>query len=698
MKKPDAQPDILSSVIENLSQGLSYFDSELNLVVCNKRYLDLLGFPHWMGTPGTHISAFFRFNAERGEYGPGDVEDLVQERVDLARNATAHSFERERPDGTVLRIQGTPLPDGGFVTTYGDITELRKSQHALEETNQRLDDLVWERTERLTNREAELVEKTSALETILETINYGISLFDQDLKLVALNRQCLELMGLPDEFNQVGRHFSEFIRYLAERGEYGPGDTEDIVKQRVAKAASGDPFHVVRELPNGRIIEIIRRPIEAGFVSTYRDVTEEKRQEALLKSTNEELERRVEERTAELNTQLFETERAEAEMREAKSRAEHADKAKSDFLARMSHEIRTPLNGIIGLSRILSETRLDDNQSDIIRKVLSSSDALLNIVNDILDFAKIEAGRIDIEEIPFTVGEILESVTSIASPKAEEQGLTFEIDGAAEISETFIGDPHRIGQILTNFCSNAVKFTESGGIRIKVSASSEASGLKELTFGVEDSGIGLTEEEASRIFSPFDQADASTTRRYGGTGLGLAICRELAELMNGRTWVESTPGTGSTFYLSLPLQIGGEDCEAAIPDRDWKALCDGLRVLLVEDNQINREIAGFMLEGAGMDVSTAEHGLEAVELMATHPEPGFDAILMDIQMPEMDGHEACHRILADPVYANMPIIALTAHAVAEEIEKCRAVGMRGHVSKPIDPAALFRTIATSCGR
>lgn len=827
MNRPTAVTDVLSSVIENVSQGLSYFDKDLELVVCNQRYLDLLGFPAWMGTPGTPMSAFFRHNAERGEYGPGDIEHLVEERVSLAREGKAHSFERVRPDGTVLRIRGVPVANGGFVTTYDDITELRSSQSALEETNAHLDDLVLERTARLQAREEELSAKTKALETILKSVKYGITLFDRDLKLVAANPQALammripgdlgrpgtafesfirllaergeygdgdvdthvrervtlaqkfephhfireqadgrlveitgrpvdggfvttyvdvteqkraeallqsnnaalvektsaleavlaaldhgialfgtdlrlmaanaqafKLMKVPGDMNEPGRHFTEFLRVQAANGEFGDGDIEQIVAERAAAAARPEPYHDFRQRADGRIIEVSRRPIDIGFVATYRDVTEQKRLEALLRSTNEDLEQRVQERTSELKRQLRETERAEAEMREAKKRAEQADMAKSDFLARMSHEIRTPLNGVIGLSRILSETDLTERQAEIVTKVLSSSDALLNIVNDVLDFAKIEAGRMEIEETPFSIPDLLENVHSVHASKAEEKGLVFETAAGNDGISHFLGDPHRIAQILNNYCSNAIKFTETGHVRVAVALGPERNGYRTVQFSVEDTGIGMTKDEAGRIFVPFNQADASTTRRYGGTGLGLAICRELATHMNGKVWLESTPGQGSIFHLRLPLRTGpSEGAARRGADQDWRAACSGLRVLLVEDNPINREIATVILEGAGVAVTQAEHGKQAVDLMLSDAPPAIDVVLMDLQMPEMDGHEATRHILADSRYRDLDVIALTAHAVAEEIQKSREAGMRDHLTKPFEPEALFRRLA-----
>ncbi|WP_420405383.1 PAS-domain containing protein [Nisaea sp.] len=676
-KKLSEKSAALETILETIDYGISLFDKNLRLVACNPPALDLMAIPAHFNTPGRPLADFLRHQAENGEFGPGDIDEIVAERLEKAWSTEGYSAVWDRPDGRIVEFIRRPI-ESGFVTTYRDVTGQKQFEALLKAKNK------------------ELSEKTAALETILETVDYGITLFDKDLNLVAANPQAFELTDIPESYNYRGCHLSTLLRHQAEQGQFGPGDIDEIIARRTAAAWNETPYSATRERPDGRIIEVVRRMIDNGFVTTYRDVTEQKRIETLLRSSNEELEERVEERTSELNRQLRETERAESEMRAAKSRAEQADRAKSDFLARMSHEIRTPLNGIIGLNHILSSTELTQEQLAIVEKVQSSSDSLLRIVNDILDFAKIEAGRLDLEDIPFSLEEMLHTVQQIAAPRAEEKNLRFEIDTAGAENEHFFGDPHRISQILTNYCSNAIKFTDSGSVRVTAEIEEIGSGRAKVHVAVQDSGIGMTAEESERVFRPFDQADASTTRRFGGTGLGLAICRELADSMGGRVWVESAAGEGSTFHLELPLRRAEADLtETAVEERDWRVACSGMQVLLVEDNMINREIATVLLEGAGMTVLPAVHGKEAVDIMLSETAPKIDAVLMDLQMPEMDGHEATRHILADPRYRDLKVIALTANAVAEEIEKSKSVGMCGHITKPFEPETLFRHLALS---
>lgn len=534
-----ASGGVLSDVIEHLHQGLSYFGRDLNLICCNRKYLELLEFPEWMGKPGTPAETFLRYNAERGEYGDGDVDGLVAERLEQIRRFEPHCFERERPDGIILRIEGTPIEKGGFVTTYMDVTELRRSEQALQRANEELDDRVRQRTTELMERESELREKTEMLETVLQSVTNGVSMFDRDLKVKLMNAKVHSMFDLPDWLGGPDASFEDIARFNAQRGEYGAVDVEEQVTWMMERARRFEPHHDIRQRPDGRLIEIHGEPVAGGFVSTYTDVTEQKRAEQDLREANAELENRVAARTEELL--------------EAKERAEDANRAKSEFLAQMSHELRTPLNSIIGYSDIVLQGLFgpvgNDRYLDYITAVHHSGTHLLDLINDILEVVQMESGKVTLEEDRISLKAAVDAAVLVLRERADKKSHDLEIDVADNLP-VLVADQRRIHQMLLNLLTNAIKFTPPKG-RIGVSA-----GLgkdRRLSVTVTDNGPGIAQDDLDRILEPFTQSRAGMTAQEG-TGLGLSIVEGLMREHGGELSIDSQLGKGTAMSLIFPAE------------------------------------------------------------------------------------------------------------------------------------------------
>ena len=400
-----------------------------------------------------------------------------------------------------------------------------------------------------------------------------------------------------------------------------------------------------------------------------------------LTASHTDLERKVEERTADLVA--------------ARDAARRADQAKSTFLSTMSHEVRTPMNGVIGLTRLALDGTLPAHERDLIEKAHESATSLLGILNDILDFSKIEAGKLHVDAIPFDLAQTISRIEGLFAPLAAGKDVSLAIALAADVPTSLVGDPLRLWQVLNNLLSNALKFTQHGRIELAVRllASDDAAGSVRLMFTVSDTGIGITPEQQARLFQPFEQADGSTTRRFGGTGLGLVISQRLVELMGGEIALDSTPGAGSVFSVTLPFARSCGPAAAHPPAATLPAFAmEGLRILLVEDNAINVTLACTLLQRRGVGVTVADNGQIALDRLDADPD-GFDIVLMDLQMPVLDGLEATRKLRQDPRFDHLPVIAMTANAMAEDRQRCADVGMQDFLAKPIDIEQFFAVIS-----
>jgi PAS domain S-box-containing protein len=543
---------------------------------------------------------------------------------------------------------------------------LGRSQRDLAKSEQRFRDLIFSSADWVWEVDTQ-GRYTYASERVVEVLGYhpedliGTTPFDlmPYSERSRIETVFQELLANPKAFrdlDNINRHQNGTLRYIA---------------------TSGTPFFS----EDGKL---------AGFRGVDRDVTTRRLAEIERNHYRESLETKVAERTQSLettNAELYQTQEALMEARDA---AEAATLAKSAFLANMSHEIRTPMNGIIGMTNILRREGVTPQQATRLDTIDTSAQHLLSVINNVLDLSKIEAGKFTLEEAPVVVSSLLANVSSILAERVKAKGLHLLIE-TGHLPHQLLGDPTRLQHALLNYATNAVKFTETGSVTLRAILMEEAAESVMLRFEVQDTGIGIAPEAMARLFSAFEQADNSMTRKYGGTGLGLAITRRLADLMGGKVGADSTAGIGSTFWFTVKLKKGGAEALASATsdveaEAELRQHYAGQRILLVDDEPINREIAQLQLEDVDLLTDQAEDGEEAV---AMAQKTRYAAIFMDMQMPKLNGVEATRQIRQLPGYQSTPIIAMTANAFAEDKAQCLAAGMNDFLIKPFVPDALF---------
>ena len=552
-----------------------------------------------------------------------------------------------RKDGSSFPVEYTSMPikkDGrivGAVVTFMDFTERKKAQAEIHKLSRNFSDFL---------------ESTSDL----------VYLKDTDLRYMACSKPLTDMLGYNDWRDIIGKTEAE-VQNENSRIQFNEEPDRQILEEGSVIELTEDIIKVDEETG---WVNTIKKPLKSedgkivGILSISRDITKMKQAEAVLAKAKEE--------------------------------AEEATRAKSEFLANMSHEIRTPMNAIIGMSHLALKTDLDHKQYDYLKKIDVSAKSLLGIINDILDFSKIEAGKLEIECVDFKLEEVLDNIATVAGVRTQEKKLEllFRTDHSAP--NTLIGDPLRLGQILNNLSNNAVKFTDKGQIIVSTELLKKYETQVTLKFSVQDTGIGMTAEQAAKLFQPFSQADSSTTRKYGGTGLGLTISKRLVEMMGGEIWVESEPGRGSTFSFTANFGLGKEKAK-----KQYKpaSRLHGMKVLVVDDNPTSREILQEILESFTFEVTATASGPEGItELEGAKEDGPFELVIMDWKMPGMDGIEASKRIKNHGGLNKIPaIIMVTAYGREEIMQQAEGIGLEGFLLKPVTSSILFDAIAQAFG-
>ncbi len=627
-------------ILDHMTDGVVLLDEELVFRLGNRAAARFHEIPEELARPGVSAIEAMRFRARRGEFGPPPAdpeafEALVMDRLSLALHPGGPPELRRAANGAWIEASSVATPGGGVLVIYRDVTALKA-------------------------REDELAAARATAELVLATMSDGLVLSDADLKVRLMNPRLAEFLDVPLDMTRPGTSLRDVIGVLVRRGDYGEppsaseAEIEAGVDARLAalRATIGEP--TLMYSPSGQWLEVTRTRLEdGGLLSIYRNITR-------LKMREEELQ-------------------------EARDAAEAANRAKSAFLAAMSHEIRTPMNGVLGMLEVLERAPPGAAQSRAIAVMRESAGQLLRIIDDLLDFSKIEAGRLELESLPFSLRGLVDGAVDTLAVQARQKGLHLFADPPATGPDMVAGDPVRVRQILFNLVGNAIKFTAQGFVRIRCATRAEGPQVA-VDIMVEDSGVGMTAEQLGRLFQPFAQADSSTTRRYGGTGLGLSIVRRLARLMGGDVTVESEPGRGSRFRVTLWLDATIALPEAAVAAPASIAGPEGEtpRILVVDDHPVNREVLARQLELLGCQADLAEDGAQGLEMWRAGR---HRLALVDLHMPVMDGLDLARAIrreeAADPARGRSALIAVTANALKGEDERCYQAGMDGFLPKPL---------------